>query len=291
MFAPLSNVPWKRRKPGLGLAQLNLDDSLIQGLIGCWLFNEGLGTTGHDLTTQEMGGGNNFTFTLNSGSTTNWIPGKFSGPALTFDGTAGVGSAPYSGFNTSSPPVPTSYCSWFLPTSGAVGICVEGRGLTTTQGLLTYTDNSDSHAKMFGQYSNTSLSVASTTNVYDGRWHHIVGTCDGNSTSLFSLYVDGILENTGSANLGHFSSTLPVVIRLGQSADPAFHAGSNDLTMVYNRSLSAGEVNRLYVQTFDFLAPRRRTVGFLTGPAIPKPIPTALVARVDPKFFIATEAY
>ena len=73
------------------------------------------------------------------------------------------------------------------------------------------------------------LNLGGTTNVFDEKWHHIVGTFDN---GLGKLYVDGVLENSAT-------STAPIDLNsaaFGMGADP------NNLTRVFNGKVSIGRV-------------------------------------------------
>lgn len=91
--------------------------------------------------------------------------------------------------------------------------------------------------------------VNSKMPVNDGRWHHAVGAWDGEKSYL---YVDGILQ--GSAKVtGPIPYTRRQPFRIGclYSAPPAmdrnyYFGGTIDEVMVFNRALSAKEVQFLW---------------------------------------------
>jgi len=77
--------------------------------------------------------------------------------------------------------------------------------------------------------------------VNDGKWHHIVGV---RSATQMELYLDGVLQDTGS--LGTFTNNTDIyyVGSFGGSS-----GGSTlDEVRVYNRALSAAEVQQLYLR-------------------------------------------
>ncbi|MEQ9299327.1 MAG: LamG-like jellyroll fold domain-containing protein, partial [Cyclobacteriaceae bacterium] len=87
--------------------------------------------------------------------------------------------------------------------------------------------------------------VEGVTRVDDGEQHHILGTYDG---ATLSVYVDGVLDNSqaasgnlfvgdGSLNIGAFA-TLPSTMR--------FANGTIDDVKVFSRTLDATEVRELY---------------------------------------------
>jgi hypothetical protein len=87
--------------------------------------------------------------------------------------------------------------------------------------------------------------VISQNGGYQNRWVHIVGLRSGSSKDL---YIDGELNNTGST-LGVVTGK-PSNVYIGCRQDPthryAFFNGLIDDVRIYDRALSAGEVEQLY---------------------------------------------
>lgn len=74
-----------------------------------------------------------------------------------------------------------------------------------------------------------------------GMWQHIVLTSNG---SVTKTYLNGVLMGTGGVNNIQDTS---FGIRLGQDENGgAKYTGNMDDVRIYNRALSAGEVNKLY---------------------------------------------
>ncbi len=71
-------------------------------------------------------------------------------------------------------------------------------------------------------------------------WMHLAGIFDG---STFRFYTNGVLAGTGSGTLGSFTS-VPLII--GTSGGCPYFAGLIDEVSIYNRALSAGEVQSIY---------------------------------------------
>ncbi|HQT44459.1 MAG TPA: LamG domain-containing protein, partial [Candidatus Micrarchaeota archaeon] len=87
-----------------------------------------------------------------------------------------------------------------------------------------------------------------------GSWHYVVGTYDG---SIVSIYLDGQLKNTTAAggNIG-LSGDDTVLGNYGGpyvSDNATAFNGSIDEVRIYNRSLSASEVNSLYLSNLKKL--------------------------------------
>ncbi|MBT3985778.1 hypothetical protein HOE91_05770, partial [archaeon] len=90
--------------------------------------------------------------------------------------------------------------------------------------------------------------------IYDfnsGAWHFLVGTYEGgNSSDNLTLYVDGIEQtpvDTSESSMISMRNTSGVLRMGGDGYAPRFN-GSLDEVMIFNRSLSASEVEELYVK-------------------------------------------
>ena len=100
-------------------------------------------------------------------------------------------------------------------------------------------------AEMMFMSNSVIYAATSTTAVNDNKWHHVVGTYDGETVRT---YVDGVLEDSNTLPSGNLpSDTGPLRISADYQTTPAnFFGGSLDDIRLYNRALSAGEVQRLY---------------------------------------------
>jgi len=95
-------------------------------------------------------------------------------------------------------------------------------------------------------------STDKTSYLLDGSWHHIVYSIDRNGTSY--VYIDGVEEGSKVFIYGNESinNTLPLNIgrRNDHLDDPehevSHHNGSIDEVMIFNRTLTAEEVEMLY---------------------------------------------
>lgn len=97
------------------------------------------------------------------------------------------------------------------------------------------------------EISNTESEVAGVrgrTKVEDGRWHHIVGVCDGETAFL---YVDGILDGDSPAR--GTITTNEFAVFIGQNAENRRNRqwlGLIDDVRIYDRALSSEEVVELF---------------------------------------------
>ncbi len=87
--------------------------------------------------------------------------------------------------------------------------------------------------------------LSTTTNLDDNTWHYGTATVERNSTNtILRVYVDGDLEGTRVIEPRSFSVS-NTVFWIGQRQSE-YGEGTIDEVMIYNRSLSAEEVKRLY---------------------------------------------
>jgi hypothetical protein len=87
------------------------------------------------------------------------------------------------------------------------------------------------------------LGAGSTFNLSLNAWHHIFVTVN-RSTNLLSLYIDGIPNQAGSiSGLGSVGQNQVLTLGINGTDDIT---GYEDDVRIYNRALSAAEVQALY---------------------------------------------
>jgi hypothetical protein len=192
----------------------------------------------------------------NSGTLVNGVafaPGKV-GQAFSFDGTSSyirVPDNPSLHFTTAM-----TIEAWIYPTSlGAYQNIVSKwdwpganaqKGYTTTVlpgGQVNIGICSDGSC---AQGSGGSLcSVSGTSSLPVNQWTHFAGTYDG---SYLSVYVNGVFENREAYTSGIFPGTNDLVIgaAVGGSTPVSPFGGLIDEPAVYNRALSAAEIQAIY---------------------------------------------
>ena len=92
------------------------------------------------------------------------------------------------------------------------------------------------------------MNVITTSNVFDGQFHHVAGTLDG---ARLKIYVDTVLEGDVAYSGTPLGNTAPLLIGAwGRGFDSPipgrFFSGLIDETAVFNRALSAGEIQAIY---------------------------------------------
>ena len=209
-------------------------------LVGEWKFeNNVLDTSGNN---------NNG---INNGAT--FVPGKI-GTALSFDGVSNVVSVPNSptlNFGTSDS---FSISLWMKSTQSGggdagFGLIVDKR--RNNDGIYQGYSIEDNSGLLIGRIRDASANdvpVFSTTNVNDGKFHHIVYVVD-RSTQTSKLYVDKTLQATAStSSVGSIDSSVNLLFG-GQ--DPPntqidFYSGVLDQVRIYDKALSSSEVKHLF---------------------------------------------
>jgi hypothetical protein len=89
--------------------------------------------------------------------------------------------------------------------------------------------------------------ATSTTTILNTGWHYLVGTFDG---SFVKIYVDGVMENSVSISGTTMSGSSDVFI--GANNFGGSGAGTIEEVRIFNRALSASEIQTYYQQSQGF---------------------------------------
>lgn len=237
----------------LGAAKLNTDhnESLTSGLVGLWSFNgpDISGTTAYD----RSGSGNNGTLT--NGPT---AAAGISGQALSFDGSNDLVSAgsPVTLDNLTNLSVSFWANPDAIPASNDPNLVGKiSVGFTSGWGAQAC---DTSAANCSGASDNISFVRHFATNpgrwrtpadsLPAGTWSHVVVTHDG-TTNAPTIYVNGVSQalttvQTPSGSLTSDASNDLIIGNVSDASDP--FDGKIDEVRVYNRALSATEIESLY---------------------------------------------
>jgi len=251
IFKPSPPALWK---PPLG-AQINPAHPLSKGLISGHIMNESGGNKAYDIS------GNNNHFTFNGGAT--WAAGKF-GPAVKFDGSTGYLSASDAGFPASGA-VRTFSCWISRQANSTKAFASYGKpgnatGGATFQEFIPLTNSSGTTG-----FSNYGLGFNGTKVIPLNTWAHYVLVVKGASSQ--SLYINGALDANGVLSiLTVLNGNYVLGCRWdGNSSRTEFNQVSIDIPLMYNRALSASEIQQLYQQPFCFMQPSRGIILPLEG--------------------------
>ena len=172
----------------------------------------------------------------------NFSSGRWGSNGYLFNGSTGyIDTMTYNGLNLTSE---GSFSAWVKP------INIPADSITHGIGRVEFSDGS---YISFFKYFNNVLYIydtadddnaqCSSTGLTADKWHQYVGTWK-NGTAL-SVYLDGSLVCAGSVyNLKPRSTAR---IKIGMGYGNALWNGSIDEVRVYNRSLSAAEIQELYL--------------------------------------------
>jgi hypothetical protein len=213
------------------------------GPSGWWPFYENTSTTAHDLS------GNHNDGTLSGGA--QWTTGYF-GPGLAFNGSGSnvdVRNTP--AFEPSNAITVTAYVKElgspgdlkYIVAKGGFGCSTGAYGLYTGPhgGLAFYVDHPNG-------VDFTLSAEASSSRVWDGNWHFVVGTYDG---SAVHLYVDGTEIGTGTPFSGPITygglTNSDLFIGHYEGCQGLDFTGSIDEPTVWTRAFSANEVKFSYL--------------------------------------------
>jgi hypothetical protein len=210
------------------------DNNLMTGIIGLWHLDEAAGTS---IAYDRSGQGNNGSV---QGGTTFARVGKL-GTAVSLNGTSGFIKIPFSASLDTNPTV-VSVSAWIksLSTTGGTGniIFTAGDGGAHTYQLYLNSGKAD-------LFSNN-VDLGGTTLVSDGNWHHLVGTWNG---STASLYVDGVFNKSAAMTFGGIVIDNQIGVQCstaGSTGCNGYFNGSIDEVAVWNKVLNSAEVLQLY---------------------------------------------
>ena len=98
------------------------------------------------------------------------------------------------------------------------------------------------------------VTTSGTFNLYDGNWHNLVATYD---TANQTIYIDGNFVSSTNAN-GSITSSLNNVAIGGSSS---FFKGSMDNVKIYNKALTANEIQDRYNKVKLYYSPNYKFDG------------------------------
>lgn len=225
--------------------KLHTSKSISVGLVAAYPFQEGVGTSLADLTTFQN---STSSFTGGNGGIPVWVPGQF-GHSLFFDvagqAYAVIPDSPSMNVQTG----PFSLVTWVktIPTGNTKTIISKGRNSGTFTYILYV--NATTGYPGFSLYDGTNNpGIDSTTvNVADGGWHQVVGIYDG---SNLNIYIDGKFNISTSAGAYSGTTTTGTTLLGRWAFNNQYFNGDMDAVLIYNRALSAVEVQQLYYDPF-----------------------------------------
>ncbi len=205
------------------LAHAAVSDS---GLVGYWSMDEGTSTIAHDFSGNKNNG------TLTGSTLPSWVNGKL-GKAISFNGSnyVSITSGPYLNYR------PVTFALWIKESSSQYGTFMIGK--SGYGGFLR--DYGDGRYE-WDIYSGGENNIFANIPSYN-QWHFVVGTYDG-TTQI--LYIDGISAASQALNVMPGATSDFGIGSCPFCGPGQFTTGQIDEVRVYNRALSATDVNELY---------------------------------------------
>jgi len=228
--------------------------SLMNGVQQLFRMN-GSGAIASGTTITADIGANGTTSNSNGAGMTYLATGKLLS-AITFDGTDDRISIPYTQTNVSD----YSISAWFRTNTAGNGVILQNRGSgagnSITLGIGNNPGGCAAGRISYGLDSNTIYIGRCTNSTYnDNAWHHVIGVWDGTSgvavaSGQFTIYVDGAAVATSAVSVGTAPnapiSGLGNTLIARHDAWAVNYAGSLDEIAIWNRALSATEVQQIY---------------------------------------------
>ena len=215
-------------------------NDLTNGLVGYWTFD------GQDMLSniRDRSGNSNNAVLVGSTATSTFQASGVHGQAIRFDGATTYATAPDSStldqdgsFSVSLWIRPENFTNTYntLVYKGAFG-GDENYFISTTSGGEIYFE----YRRTGGYDGFTSSGAGLTVN----NWKHITVTFEDLATNNIKIYVDGVSVLSSTSANEPLVDNSPLLI--GTDYDTREYKGVEDDLRVYNRALSATEVNQLY---------------------------------------------
>ncbi|MCD6155065.1 MAG: LamG domain-containing protein [Candidatus Verstraetearchaeota archaeon] len=203
----------------------------MKGLV-LWLkFNEGSGSKVYDSSFYNNHG------TINGAV---WVNGKF-GKALEFDGVDDYVEVPHSESLNITDEI--TFLAWINPAEESVN---NNKNIIekNVAGPIFWTRNLAGYPYFGCVIDETFRSVAATTKLIPNQWQLIGGYYDGTELAII---INGKISNTVSITGSLSTSDNPITIGVDNTLTSGyFFNGTIDEVRIYNRALSAEEIQILY---------------------------------------------
>jgi hypothetical protein len=212
--------------------------ALSEGLVGWWPFEEGSGTTARDASKTGNTG------TLHHGPT--WQPPANckQGRCLRFDGVDDFVNVLHAASLNITDAITMEFWLWLTDLTGNDMWIDKDRNVSYN---IHFTDPTDKIRVMLaGTFHDSSFTFTPATL---NKWVHIAVTFDRNLPANQSkLYINGTLDSVFTRTAPMGANTLPVRIGVDHGAAHPF-GGRIDEIRIYNRALSAPEIQAIYSAT------------------------------------------
>jgi hypothetical protein len=135
----------------------------------------------------------------------------------------------------------TSIFAWIRPNANLWGAIFDTKP-SAIGAIRIWRVGSDRINYVIGGDDPTSAYYPTSAN-WTGQWHHVGITTSGSGSPwTIRLYIDGVAVASHTTTMQPSSS----IFNIGRYNNGDYFSGTIDDTRIYNRTLSAGEVKRLY---------------------------------------------
>ena len=212
--------------------QADTDGVAAEGFVSYWKFDEGSGTIAGDSSGTNQGN--------ISGAT--WTTGEVDG-ALSFDGMDDyIAITDAASLDITGDITLEAWINVAAPGNNYDGIITKSSGGQATQSVYALMQSAGSNAYYFAASDGSTIhSTGNTAALSTGTWHHLVGV---KSSTHISIFVDGVLANNKEAVFTMHTNNEPV--RIGRLAQYGYFSGKIDEVAIYNRALTAEEIQQHY---------------------------------------------
>ncbi len=214
-------------------------------------FNEGLGTFASDSSGTNTG-------VLVGATNPQWVAGHIGAGALSFSGNGVYNQTNQSAVQVSSNLVTplggtSTFSAWVKTTQTGSNTHSQAPALTGVDQLGSSGDinwGTLNAAGQIGIFVGDTGGVYSTAPINDGQWHNITMTRNA-TTGVVQLYVDGVLNGSGSFDVGYKAAQFYLIGALtvrnstGNVVGANYFNGQLDDVQIYDRVLSAGEISAM----------------------------------------------
>ncbi len=222
-------IPQFLNKPSVGY-QINLARPDAQGLVGFWIFNEGVGNKVFDLSAHGNDG------TLTNMIEDDWVAGR-DGWALDFDGINKRIHLPDIEFGGTNP---ITISAWVLAN------VVDGSDNMVSQGTQIVLRINGANIQFILNSFSTNDRVTTAHNMSIGVWYHIVGTY--NTGGDIVVYIDAVEKGRVTPTGTYANDTAG--FRIGSLGVNDHWDGLISDVRIYQRAFSAQEVLSLYTYPY-----------------------------------------
>jgi hypothetical protein len=138
--------------------------------------------------------------------------------------------------------------TWFKTTTNEHDVIFAQYNQYINDRMVISVNNTTQNKVTFWKFSGGEV-VVSSTDINDGNWHHVAVVKEGSGTNQTHLYLDGILEDSGTDPTPMIN--VPVEIgRITNTDDKRYFPGQLDEMRIWHKALTATEIANIYKDEF-----------------------------------------